>query len=103
MLERTLTDEPLCEATNWTGRAMAAQCGLSLTAVQRIWCSHHLQPHRVRTFKRSTDPHFAAKLDDVVGLYMAPPRHTIVLSVDEKSHVWTAPMVQVKGDAARSG
>ena len=66
---------------------MAALCGLSLTTVQRIWRSHHLQPHRVRTFKRSTDPHFAVKLDDVVGLYMAPPRHTIVLSVDEKSQI----------------
>ncbi len=84
VLERTLTGEPPGEATHWTGRAMAALCGLSLTTVQRIWRSHHLQPHRVRTFKRSTDPHFAAKLDDVVGLYMAPPRHTIVLSVDEK-------------------
>ena len=63
------------------------QAVLELTTVQRIWRSHHLQPHRVRTFKRSTDPHFAAKLDDVVGLYMAPPRHTIVLSVDEKSQI----------------
>ena len=87
MLERTLTGEPPGEATHWTGRAMAALCGLSLTTVQRIWRSHRLQPHRVRTFKRSTDPRFAAKLDDVVGLYMAPPRHAVVLSIDEKSQI----------------
>ena len=87
VLERTLTGEPPGEATHWTGRAMAAVSGLSLVTVQRIWRSHGLQPHRVRTFKHSTDPRFAAKLDDVVGLYMAPPRHTIVLSVDEKSQI----------------
>ncbi len=66
---------------------MAAVSGLSLITVQRVWRSHGLQPHRVRTFKRSTDPRFAAKLDDVVGLYIAPPRHTIVLSVNEKSQI----------------
>ena len=87
VLERTLTGEPPGEATHWTGRAMAAACGLSLRTVQRIWDAHRLQPHRVRTFKRSTDPHFAAKLDHVVGLYMAPPRHTVVLSLDEKSQI----------------
>ena len=87
VLERTLSGEPPGAATHWTGRAMAVVCGLSLTTVQRIWRSHHLQPHRVRTFKRSTDPQFATKLDDVVGLYMAPPRHAVVLSVDEKSQI----------------
>ena len=87
VLELTLTGEPPGSATHWTGRAMAAVSGLSLRTVQRIWDAHRLQPHRVRTFKRSTDPHFAAKLDDVVGLYMTPPRHTIVLSVDEKSQI----------------
>ena len=66
---------------------MAAACGLSLRTVQRIWHTHRLQPHRVRTFKRSTDPRFAATLDDVVGLYMAPPRHAVVLSIDEKSQI----------------
>lgn len=66
---------------------MAAACGWSLTTVQRIWRSHRLQPHRVRTFKRSTDPQLATKLDDIVGLYMVPPRHAVVLSVDEKSQI----------------
>ena len=87
VVELTLTGEPPGAVTHWTGRAMAAACDLSLSTVQRIWNAHKLQPHRVRTFKRSTDPQFAAKLDDVVGLYMAPPRHTIVLSIDEKSQI----------------
>jgi transposase len=83
--------EPPGEATHWTGRAMARHSGISLRSVQRIWAAHDLQPHRIRTFKRSTDPEFAAKLEDIVGLYVAPPKHAVVLSVDEKSHVWMAP------------
>jgi transposase len=79
--------EPPGEATHWTGRAMARQAGISLRSVQRIWAAHDLQPHRIRTFKRSTDPEFAAKLEDIVGLYMDPPKHAIVLSVDEKSQI----------------
>ena len=79
--------EPPGEATHWTGRAMAEAAGLSLRTVQRIWAAHRLQPHRVRTFKRSRDPDFVAKLEDIVGLYMAPPRHAVVLSVDEKSQI----------------
>jgi transposase len=83
--------EPQGEATHWTGRAMAEATGLSLRTVQRIWAAYDLQPHRVRSFKRSRDPEFIAKLEDIVGLYLAPPRHAVVLSVDEKSHVWMAP------------
>ena len=79
--------EPPGEATHWTGRAMATATGLSLRTVQRIWAAHQLQPHRVRSFKRSRDPEFAAKLADIVGLYLAPPRHAVVLSVDEKSQI----------------
>ncbi len=79
--------EPPGEATHWTGRAMAKATSISLRSVQRIWASHQLQPHRIRTFKRSRDPAFAAKLEDIVGLYMAPPKHAIVLSVDEKSQI----------------
>jgi hypothetical protein len=79
--------EPPGEATHWTGRAMAKAMGLSLRSVQRIWAAHKLQPHRLRTFKRSRDPDFAAKLAAIVGLYMAPPRHAVVLSVDEKSQI----------------
>jgi DDE superfamily endonuclease len=66
---------------------MARHTGISLRSVQRIWAAHDLQPHRIRTFKRSTDPEFAAKLEDIVGLYIDPPKHAVVLSVDEKSQI----------------
>jgi hypothetical protein len=79
--------EPQGEATHWTGRAMAEATGLSLRTVQRIWAVYDLQPHRVRSFKRSRDPDFITKLEDIVGLYLAPPRHAVVLSVDEKSQI----------------
>jgi transposase len=79
--------EPPGEATHWTGRAMAKTVGLSLRAVQRIWEAHRLQPHRIRTFKRSNDPAFAEKVEDLVGLYMHPPAHAVVLSIDEKSQI----------------
>jgi hypothetical protein len=64
---------------------MATASGVSLRSVQRIWAAHGLQPHRVRHFKRSQDPAFATKLRDVVGLYLDPPAHSLVLSVNEKS------------------
>src|SRR5688572_4238353 len=77
--------EPPGEATHWTGRAMAKQAGISLSSVQRIWAEHDLQPHRQRTFKRSNDPAFAEKLRDIVGLYIDPPAHSLVLSVEERA------------------
>ena len=86
VVERTLRAPPGA-VTHWTGRAMAKAMGLSLRTIQRIWAAHGLQPHRIRTFKHSTDPDFAAKLDDVVGLYMNPPRHAVVVSIDEKSQI----------------
>jgi transposase len=79
--------EPPGEATHWTGRAMAKAVGISLRAVQRIWKGQKLQPHRIRTFKRSNDPAFAEKVEDIVGLYMNPPVHAVVLSIDEKSQI----------------
>ena len=79
--------DPPHQATHWTGRAMARAVGISLTSVQRIWAAHKLQPHRVGTFKRSRDPDFAAKLTDIVGLYMDPPTQAVVLSIDEKSQI----------------
>jgi len=66
---------------------MAKAMGVSLRTVQRIWQAHKLQPHRLRTFKRSNDPNFVAKLEDIVGLYMTPPAHALVLSIDEKSQI----------------
>src|SRR4030081_3761495 len=82
----TLT-EPPGETTHWTGAMMAEAIGISVSSVQRIWRAHGLQPHRVRQFKLSNDPKFVDKLRDVVGLYVDPPTHAIVLSVDEKSQI----------------
>jgi hypothetical protein len=79
--------EPPGEVTHWTGRAMAKAAGISLRAVQRLWKTHRLQPHRIRTFKRSSDPNLAEKVEDVVGLYMDPPTHAVVVSIDEKSQI----------------
>ncbi|MCJ2048358.1 IS630 family transposase [Methylobacterium sp. J-070] len=79
--------EPPGETTHWTAAAMAQAASISVSSVQRIWRGHGLQPHRVRQFKLSTDPAFAAKLRDVVGLYVDPPAHAVVLSVDEKSQI----------------
>ena len=66
---------------------MAKVSGISVSSVQRIWRKHGLQPHRTRQFKLSNDPQFAAKLHDIVGLYIDPPAHAVVLSIDEKSQI----------------
>jgi len=71
--------DPPGETTHWTAAMMAAASCISVSSVQRIWRAHGLQPHRVRKFKLSTDPKFVAKLRDVVGLYVDPPAHAIVL------------------------
>ena len=86
VVELTAGDPP-GEATHWTAAAMAKATGISVSSVQRIWRSHGLAPHRVRQFKLSNDPKFADKLKDVVGLYVDPPAHAVVLSVDEKSRI----------------
>ena len=78
---------PPHEASHWTIRAMAKAVGLSPSTVHEIWKSHGLSPHRWRQFKLSNDPEFAKKLREVVGLYVAPPAHAVVLSVDEKSQI----------------
>src|SRR5712672_724986 len=80
-------EEPPGETTHWTGALMAKAAALSVSSVQRIWRTHGLQPHRMRQFKLSNDPRFVDKLRDVVGLYVDPPTHAIVLSVDEKSQI----------------
>ena len=66
---------------------LAKAAGISLRSVQRILEAHQLAPHRIKTFKLSNDPQFAEKLRDVVGLYVDPPAHAVVLSVDEKSQI----------------
>jgi hypothetical protein len=78
---------PPGEATHWTGRAMGRTAGISHRSVQRIWAAHGLKPHRVRQFKLSNDAAFAAKVQETVGLYIDPPEHALVLSVDEKSQI----------------
>ncbi len=74
-------------ATHWSTRTMAREAGISEASVRRIWRAHGLKPHRVESFKISNDPNFAAKLEDIVGLYLNPPEHALVLSVDEKSQI----------------
>jgi len=75
------------DATHWSSRGMAKASGVSVSSVQRIWRAFGLQPHRMETFKLSTDPDFVAKVRDVVGLYVSPPEHAVVLCVDEKSQI----------------
>jgi len=78
---------PSPAASHWTGAAMAKAVGISVSSVQRIWRTHGLRPHCVRHFKLTNDPQFAAKLKEIVGLYVNPPDHAMVLSVDEKSQI----------------
>jgi transposase/DNA-binding Xre family transcriptional regulator len=73
--------------THWSSRDLAAKVGVSHTTVHRIWRAHALQPHRLETFKFSTDPEAEAKIFDVVGLYLQPPTNAVVLSVDEKTQI----------------
>jgi len=86
VIVRTLETKPR-DATHWSTRSMAAQVGLSQTAVSRIWRAFGLQPHRVETWKLSKDPFFIDNVRDVVGLYLAPPERAVVLCVDEKSQI----------------
>jgi transposase len=86
VIVRTLESLPP-DATHWSSRGIARAGGLSISTVQRIWRAFGLQPHRLETFKLSTDPDFVAKVRDVVGLYVSPPARAIVLCVDEKSQI----------------
>ena len=84
---RLTQQPPPHEATHWTLRAMAKTAGVAASTVQAIWKAHGLSPHRWTSFKLSTDPAFVDKLTDIVALYVAPPAHAVVLSVDEKSQI----------------
>jgi transposase len=83
VVHMTLHERP-ANATQWSARSMAKAAGISYTSVQRIWRAHGLKPHLVKTFKVSRDKNFAAKVEDVVGLYLNPPDKALVLCVDEK-------------------
>jgi len=84
---RQTTQSKPPHATHWSTRSMAAAVGISEASVRRIWHAHGLKPHRLQTFKLSNDPQFAEKLEDIVGLYLNPPEHALVLSLDEKSQI----------------
>jgi len=84
---RKTTQQTPSNATHWSTRTMAAATGISERSVRRIWRQHGLKPHLLRTFKVSRDPAFAEKLEAIVGLYLAPPEHALVLCVDEKSQI----------------
>jgi transposase len=86
IVDTTLSTKPR-NATHWSTRTLAESVGTSHSTVHRIWSAHQIKPHLIRTFKLSKDPHFTGKLRDVVGLYLNPPEHALVLSVDEKSGI----------------
>ena len=103
IVHATLHDKPAA-ATHWSTRTLAAQLGLNATMIARVWKRNGLKPHLQRTFKLSRDPRFEDKLLDVVGLYLNPPQHAIVLSCDEKSQIQalnrTQPGLPMKGGRA---
>jgi transposase len=86
--------------THWSARFLGAELGISFASVARIWRKWNIQPHRIETFKFSTDPELESKIRDVVGLYLAPPDGAVVVSIDEKSQVQaldrTAPMLPLR-------
>ena len=86
ILQRTTQGHP-AQATQWSVRTLAAALQVSPSMVHRVWRAHQLKPHLTRTFKVSKDPRFVEKVHDVVGLYLHPPAHALVLSVDEKSQI----------------
>jgi len=84
---RKTTKEKPSNATHWSTRSMAEAAGISEKSVRRIWQRHGLKPHLRRTFKVSNDPQFAEKLESIIGLYLNPPEHALVLCADEKSQI----------------
>ena len=84
---RTTLEHTPQGATHWSTRTLAAHLGTNAAAVARIWRAHGLKPHRVKSFKLSNDPDFVKKLEDIVGLYLDPPEHALVLCCDEKTQI----------------
>ena len=86
VIKKTTRTTP-ANATHWSTRTMAREVGISEASVRRIWRAHGLKPHLIKSFKVSRDPEFADKLEAIVGLYLNPPEHALVLCVDEKSQI----------------
>ena len=86
IVRKTTTEKP-ANATHWSTRTLAKELGTSRAMIHRVWQANGLKPHLSKTFKVSNDKNFAEKLVDVVGLYLNPPDHAIVLCVDEKSQI----------------
>ena len=86
LIRKTIDGKPE-NATHWSTRSMAAAMGVSEATVRRVWRAHGLKPHRMESFKISKDKRFAEKLEAIVGLYLNPPEHAIVMCVDEKSQI----------------
>lgn len=87
IIAKTLQEAPPDGGTHWSGRLMAKTVGVHQTTIARLWKAHGLKPHRIAYFKISTDPEFVAKLRDVVGLYLDPPKRAVVFAFDEKSQI----------------
>lgn len=105
IIVKTLEHKP-ANATHWSTRGMAKVSGVSTSSVHRIWRAFSLQPHRIETFKLSSDPQFVEKVRDIVGLYLNPPEKALVVCVDEKSQIQaldrTQPMLPMRpGQAER--
>ena len=86
-LRRTVLESVPTQGTHWSVRTAADATGISKSAVQRYFRLFGIQPHRTKSFKLSTDPYFVEKVRDIVGLYLNPPEHAVVLCVDEKSQI----------------
>jgi transposase len=101
----TLESTP-SDATHWSTRDLAKRVGVSQSTVSRVWRAFNLQPHRVESFRLSNDPLFVEKVRDIVGLYMNPPDHAVVLCVDEKSQIQalerTQPLLPLRPASHRS-
>ncbi len=93
VIEKTTQSRP-ANATHWSRSTMAREVGVSDSTVGRIWKANGLKPHRIDSFKVSNDPEFSDKLEAIVGLYLNPPEHALVLSVDEKSQIQTLDRTQ---------
>lgn len=89
------------DATHWSTRTLAKKHNISHDFIKKVWHAHGLKPHLVKTFKLSNDPHFVEKLKDVVGLYLNPPEHALVMSVDEKSQIQALDRTQLPLPLAR--